>query len=204
MNKVARLSAFVFLLSYFSVAQQPSTSPSAEEYAVMGAMLDGFHDAGRASHPIVADYTATFDCNSICNGMKVSGCNGLALNDETSEQRLTIVKRDLPDLDQTTIPDFEAKNRHCSKIADKIPSQSPFFLFGNDHPQKLPAGWEKADFFYFSRVGFNAQRTQALVNVSFMSGTDGTRSGGKYFLLRHENGKWIPVESSIVWQLTSR
>ncbi len=193
----SRILGVIFLLSCCSFAQE--TKLSADEYAVMAAMLDGFHEAGRASHPIVADYTSTFDCSSICNGMKIGGCNGLAGNDETPKQRLTIVKRDVPDRDQTTISDFEKKNRHCSKIAEDIPSRFEFHLFGNDHTQKLPDGWKHADFFYFSRVGFNAKRTQALINVSFMSGADRSSSGGKYFLLRNENGKWIPVESSIVW-----
>lgn len=169
----------------------------------MGAMLDGFRQSGLASHPIVADYTSTFDCDSICNVMKIGRCNGLAGNDEGPNERLAIVKRDMPDVDKVTISDFKAKNQHCSKIDQKISSASPFYLFGNDHTEKLPGGWEHADFFYFSRVGFNAKRTQALVNVSFYSGANGADSGGKYFLLSKENGNWVPKESSIVWQMTT-
>ena len=168
----------------------------------MGAMLDGFREAGRAPHPIVADYTSTYDCDSICNGMKIGRCNGMTGSDESPKERLAIVKRDIPDLTQTTISDFYDKNQHCSKIGNAIPSGSTFFLFGTDHTEKLPDGWEHADFFYFSRVGFNSSRTQALINVSFYSGTDGTHSGGKYFLLSKENGKWVPKASSIVWQMT--
>ncbi|MGB7556448.1 MAG: hypothetical protein WBM04_18925 [Candidatus Korobacteraceae bacterium] len=200
MWQIGRLAVFIVLLSYFSPAEQPYEKLSTEEYAVMGAMLDGFRSSGHALHPIVADYTSTLNCESICNGMKIGRCNGLTGNDETPKERLAIVKRDLPNLDQTIISDFESKNRQCSKISEKIPSRSAFFLFGNDHTEKLPSGWEHADFLYFSRVGFNSQHTQALVNVSFYSGTSAADTGGKYFLLVNENGKWVAKGSSIVWQ----
>ena len=202
MFQVIRTLALVFLLPCASLAQQTTSNLSPDEYAVMGTMLDGFREAGRASHPIVADYTSTFDCELICNGMKVGHCNGLALNDETPGERLTIVKRDMPDVDESTISDFKAKNRHCSQISNKLSSASPYFLFGRDHAEKLPSGWEHADLFYFSRVGFNPQRTQALINVSFYSGTDAANTGGKYFVLTKQNGKWVPKKSSMVWQMT--
>ncbi|MGB8890030.1 MAG: hypothetical protein WCC87_25125 [Candidatus Korobacteraceae bacterium] len=203
MIRLTQISALALLLCCASYAQRTHKDLSTEESVVMGVMVDGFRDGGRASHPIVADYTSTYDCAAICNGMKIGRCNGLANNDETPAERLAIVKRDMPDVEQATLSDFEAKNLHCSKIRDKPPSQSPSFLFGEEHAEKLPSGWEHADFFYFSRVGFNAQGTQALINVSFMSGTNSGNSGGKYFLLFKEAGKWVPKESSVVWQMTA-
>ncbi len=72
MVQFARTFTLILLLSCLAIAQATTQNPSPEEYAVMGAMLDGCSEAGRASHPIVADYTSTFDCDSICNGMKVA------------------------------------------------------------------------------------------------------------------------------------
>ena len=135
--------------------------------------------------------------------MAMGGCNGLRGTDETSTERLAIVKRDLPELEPTTLSDFELKNQRCSEIAKKIPTQSPYFLFGVDHAEQLPSGWEHSDFFYFSRVAFNAQQTQALVHISFISGTNAADSGGKYFLFKKQNGKWAPKGSSDVWELVS-
>ena len=136
--------------------------------------------------------------------MQMGGCNGLRAKDEAPAQRLAIVKRDVPELEQTTISDFNSKNQQCSEVAKKIPLASPYFVFGASTGEKLPPGWEHADFFYFSRVAFNRGQTQALVNVSFMSGTNAADSGGKYFFLVKKNGKWEPIASSAVWQLTSR
>jgi hypothetical protein len=196
--------ALLLALVSGSQAQQAIAPLEPQEYSVMGVMLDGFQKDGLASHPFVADRTSTFECSAGCNGLAMAGCNGLRSNGETPKERLAIVKRDLPAVEQTTLSDFEFKNKHCSEIANKIPSRSSYFLFGSDHVEKLPSGWEHPDFFYFSRVGFNEHRTQALVHVSFMSGTNGADSGGKYFLLMKQNGKWEPKASSDVWQLTSR
>ncbi|MGC2173312.1 MAG: hypothetical protein WA623_18145 [Candidatus Sulfotelmatobacter sp.] len=124
--------------------------------------------------------------------------------EETPAGRLAIVKRDIPELEYATISDFNSKNQQCSEIVKKIPLSSPYFVLGTSGVKKLPPGWEHADFFYFSRVAFNREQTQALVNISFFSGTNGADSGGKYFLLAKKNGKWQTTGSSAVWQLTSR
>ncbi len=206
MTKRSCLSALVLALSCVSVAQQSSAQAplDSEEYKVMASAIDGYRQARVASHPIVADRTSTFECGSVCNGMAMGGCNGLRGSEETPADRLAIVKRDLPELEETTLSDFKLKNQHCSEIEKKISTESPYFLFGADHAEKLPSGWERADFFYFSRVAFNAQQTQALVHISFMSGTNGADSGGKYFLFRKQAGRWVAKGSSNVWQLVSQ
>jgi len=146
---------------------------------VPAAAIDRFRSERGASHPFVADHTSTFECSSGCNGFAMGGCNGLRAKDETPAERLAIVKRDLTELEQATIADFKSRNERCSELAKKIPTDSPYFLFGVNTSEKAPSGWEHADFFYFSRVAFNKQQTQALVHISFMSGTNAADSGGK-------------------------
>jgi hypothetical protein len=199
------LVAIVLALSCVSVAQQTTaqTPLDSEEYKVMASAIDGYRQARVASHPVVADRTSTFECASVCNGIVIGECNGLRDKDEAPADRLAIVKRDLPELEETTLSDFKLKNQHCSEIEKQISTESPYFLLGADHAEKLPSGWEHADFFYFSRVAFNAQQTQALVHISFMSGTNADDSGGKYFLFKKQAGKWVANGSSIVWQLVS-
>ncbi len=132
----------------------------------------------------------------------MAGCNGLrGGKDESPTERLKIVKDDLPGLESTTILDFQTKNRSCVEIADKIPSRSKYFLLNLNHASKLPPGWERPDFFYLSRAAFNMKHSQALVHVSFMSGTDGRYSGGKYFLFVKAQQGWELKGTSAVWQL---
>jgi hypothetical protein len=196
----------VVILVVFSCAAFAQKSPqlSSEEYKILAASVDLFRKNQLASHPFIADHTSTFACDSSCNGFAMGGCNGLRRTDETPAERLAIVERDLPKLEETTISDFKSKNERCSEVGKKIPTQSPYFLFGLASGEKPPSGWEHPDFFYFSRVAFSPQHTQALLEVSFMSGTSAADSGGRYFLFVKKHGRWELEGSSAVWELTSR
>jgi len=193
--------AVVLWLSCFVSAQTQSYELAAEEYRVLATAIDTFRNEGTASHPLIADHTSTFECGSSCNGMQRRGCNGLRAKNESPTERLVIVKRDLPALEKDTVSDFLLKNGRCSEITKKVPAASAYFLFGSSTTENPPAGWEHPDFFYFSRVAFNREQTQALLNISFMSGTDGADSRGRYFLFVKKHGKWEPVASSAVWPL---
>jgi hypothetical protein len=191
--------AVVLWFSCLAFAQTQSDELSAEEYRVLAAAIDTFRNEETASHPLIADHTSTFECGSSCNDMQIGGCNGLRAKRESPAERLAIVKRDLPDLEKYMVSDFISKNGRCSEITKKIPAASPYFLFGSSTTEKPPAGWEHPDYFYFSRVAFNREQTQALVNISFISGSDSGDSRGRYFLFTKKNGKWMPVTSSAVW-----
>jgi len=195
----AYIVAFVVALSGVALAQHGAPQPSKEEYKVYAAAIDAFQKAGLASHPVIADRTSTFECDSGCNGLTIDGCNGLRNKNETAAARLEIVQRDLRELEGRTISDFESKNQRCSQIENKIPAESQYLLLGQSSGKQLPAGWEHPDLFYFSRVAVHGD--QALVHISFMSGTNPSDSGGKYFLFSKETGKWMPNGSSHVWKL---
>jgi hypothetical protein len=181
---------------------EPKISP--DEYQVFAAVLDFFQNAHIAAHPVIANRTSSFECGTTCNGMSMGGCNGLQSNGESPQERLQIVRRDLPKIQPATVSEFIAKNKQCASIDAKLPTRHQYFKFGLSHADPIPSGWEHADFFYLSRVGFNPEHTQALVHVSFMSGTNGNDSGGKYLLFTKTNGQWKRDGSSAVWQLTAQ
>lgn len=207
MNQLIRVPALLifFMLSGASRAQEPISGPplSAEEYRVIAAAIDTFRREKIALHPVVADRTSTFDCGSTCNGMTMDGCNGLRQKKETPAERLTIVRHDLPKLQPETVSRFESENQHCSEIAKRIPVNTEYLLFNSEQVTKLPTGWEHPDLFYFSRVAFNARHTQALIHISFVSGTNAKDTAGKYFLFTRRRGKWVPRGSSKSWELVS-
>jgi len=192
----------LFIASSSGQGAAPSDAVlSSDEYQVMAAVIDFFRAAGIASHPLIANRTSIFECGSTCNGMSMGGCNGLRGSDETPQERLQIVKRDLARLEQNTISDFMSKNNRCASIDSKLPTEAQYLTFGVSHSDARPPGWEHPDLFYFSRVGFNAEHSQALVHVSFMSGTNASDSGGKYLLFIKANGRWKREGSSAVWLL---
>lgn len=204
---VVRLFLLLSVFSVYSFGQANDSVQSAltsGEYQVYGAVLDFFAAKNIAQHPLVANRTSTFECGSPHNGMSMGGCNGLQGSNETPQQRMRVVQRDLPDLQASTVADFESKNAKTAWVDAKVPTKRKYLMFGLSHSDPIPPGWEHADFFYFSRVGFNTTRTQALVHVSFMSGTNAADSGGKYILFRNVNGRWEREGSSAVWQLESQ
>ncbi len=192
---------FLTACSFAQVQNSPEPTITADEYEVYGAVIDFFMTKGIAQHPFIAYRTSDFECGSSRNGLSMSGCNGLRLSDETPEQRMKIVERDLPEIEARTISDFISKNSTTAVISDTLPTKHKYVMFGPAHADPMPPGWEHADFFYFSRVGFNAKQTQALISVSFMSGSNASNSGGKYLLLTKANGLWKRDGSSAVWEL---
>jgi len=203
-NLRTSLLALSLLLSGLAFAQQPLKELSSEEYKVLAAALEGFRAAGMAHHPMIAAFTSTSQCTPGCNGFEMNGCNGLRSKNETMGERLAVVKRDLPKLEQATISDFITKSKECSTVEKNIPTESPYFLSHPESNEKLPSGWEHPDFVFVSRVGLNGEGTQALVNISFASGTNAGDSGGKYFLfVKNNKNKWEAMGSSAVWKLLS-
>ena len=179
----------------------PEPTLTAGDYEIFAAVIDFFGTNNIASHPMIANRTSTFECGSPHNGMSMGGCNGLQSSGETPQQRMQIVQRDLTQLQSSTVADFMAKNNRTAWIDTKLPTKRKYVMFGPANADPVPSGWDHPDFFYFSRVGFNAEHTQALVHVSFMSGANAGNSGGKYVLFTKVNGRWRRDGSSEVWEL---
>src|ERR1017187_9671432 len=155
-----RPALVLVLLCSLALGRPNPTIPatlSSDEYSVYAAAINWFLRAGLGAHPLVADHTSTFACDSGCNGSQTGGCNGLRSKSETPSDRLAKVQGDLPSLDASAIRDFEAKNQACSEIAPKIPVENKYVLFSPSHLSGLPEDWKFQDYFYFSRVGMNSK-----------------------------------------------
>lgn len=194
-------------VAQFGQSDAPQTSGTAhssaiaeDEYGVYAAVIDSFQAAKKSSHPIVADHTASFQCHAKCNELEIGGCNGLRHENETPAQRLAIVQRDLPQLNPAAVIDFDKNNQSCSTVSKRIPTKTKY-LMSIHEGVSLPDDWDSPDYFFFSRVGFNADHTQALVVVGFLSGTQARDSMGKYFLLVKQAGRWDLQGNSLIWQL---
>jgi hypothetical protein len=183
---------------YAQQATLPPAVATEDELAVYAAVLDS-PTLGSTSRPLIADTTSTFACaTTICNGFSMGGCNGLRTANETPSERLTIVKRDIPELQADTVSSFEQQNQKCTSVGHDIPTAIGYHLFSDSD---IPKEWHYSFLVYFSRVGFNAQHTQALVNVGLMSATNAKESNGEYLILNKKSGKWALSDSSAVWEL---
>jgi hypothetical protein len=176
------------------------TSVSNEELAIYAMVLDTSPKFGPSSRPLIADYTSTFSCNNTsCNGFLMGRCNGMRSEGETISDRISYVKRDIPELQETTISSFIELNQICAHISSKIPTVSNYHMFNDP---EIPKDWQYSYLVYFSRVGFNPEYTQALLYVGLVSATDAKNSHGYHFILTKLSGKWVLGESSDVWQMS--
>jgi hypothetical protein len=197
------ISALMLLLPAHFHGQSPanSTSVSAEELWVYAAVLDSLPTLGTSSRPLIADSTSTFACDEgICNGFMIGSCNGLRSYNETPSERMAVVKRDLPELQMNTITSFVEQNGKCASITGKIPTLSNYHLLSD---RDIPKTWKYSYLVYFSRVAFNSEHTQALLNVGLMSATNVSDSKGRYIVLKKISGKWVLGKGSAVWQLSA-
>lgn len=186
-----------------SVAQAGTAGEkaSSDELVVYAAILDSLSKLDANSHFLIADKTSTFACGEADgNGLSVGGCNGLRTSNETPADRLAIVVRDLPELRKNTLGEFLSVNQQCASIAHKIPSSADYHLFNDSD---IPKTWKYSFLVYLSRVGFNPEHTEALVNVGLFSYADGNLSEGYYVVLRKLAGKWTLGGTSAVWKLTA-
>lgn len=139
--------------------------------------------------------------------------NLLFILDETSAdiERFQEYRNDMRLVSQSTLDDFRAKNQQLHKFADNlnlkvehkliteqefsrlvpikggIPDWSPFY---NKYP-------DAAGVIYFSKVGFNRERTEALVQIGRGCGR-GCGEGGFMFLTKVD-GIWKIKDSYGTW-----
>jgi hypothetical protein len=191
--------ALILMNTLAAQAQAANLEASSDELAVYAAVTDSLSKVDKATKLLIADKTSTFACDeSNCNKLSVGGCNGLRDSNETPSSRIAIVLRDLPVLKENTAAEFERVNQQCASIKHRIPSQSDYYLF-ND--LEIPKTWRYSFLVYFSRVGFNFDHTQALLNVGLFSATDANQSKGYYLALQKSDRKWLLGGTSAVWKL---
>jgi hypothetical protein len=181
-------------------ASANSISVSNEELLIYAMVLDTSPKLGPSSHPLIADSTSTFSCNKTsCNGFLMGRCNGMRGEGETISDRISYVKRDIPELQEKTISSFIEQNQECANINSKIPTVSNYHMFSDP---AIPKDWKYSYLVYFSRVGFNPEHTQALLYIGLVSRTNANNSQGSHFILTKLSGKWVLGASSPVWQMS--
>jgi hypothetical protein len=124
-----------------------------------------------------------------------------------ADEKIVDVLKGTPELGQSIINDFLSKNKESHHLADLFRPQIKRILVSSDEIkgifQKYHAqGWDVLRnkypdtrcVMYLSRIGFNPERTQALVYV------DGCNSGAVILLVKG-NGVWKVQETILGWDL---
>lgn len=103
------------------------------------------------------------------------------------------------DLRDETVGDFKLKNLQKFKLTNEFPTKTQIYFLSLEEEKRLfpkgGAGWERFNqkfpqvkgIFYLSNVGFNKERTEALIQVT----SQGQRSGEDFYSLKKLGGKWM-------------
>ena len=175
----------------------PSLPTDDEDYAVYSAALKEL-----------------FGTKSIALENQVSGCTGIGNNKEGEaswQKSLDELPQKLKKLSPKTLADFKSKSRVCKTLESKfnssvklISKQERRTIFSGKDMRKAWAAFNKKfpganGYVIVSNVGFNEDRTQALVDISNKCGD---KCGAEQFvLLLKVGGSWTVSGMNIVWQL---
>ncbi|MGI8638825.1 MAG: hypothetical protein ACR2MG_02580 [Pyrinomonadaceae bacterium] len=136
----------------------------------------------------------------------------IVINDYTSHGLIADARnpnQKISGLTEDTINDYQAKNEENQKLVNNFTvSGKVVFISEKEENQLFRKGQDGWANFYkkypkakrmisFSRVGFNQERTQALVSVSV--GCGWLCGEGSFIVLQKENGKWIVQRNIGLW-----
>jgi hypothetical protein len=180
---------------------KPSVALDDEEYAVYSALLQSLYASG-AKVLVIDNF--------------VSGCVPVGNNAEGErawQQSLDKLPSKLPKLSAKTIADFKSKARTCRNLEAKLTLPAKYILLSQAERRAI---FSKADvnkswqsfnqkypgangYINVSNIGFNEDRTQALVDTFRKCGD---KCGGeRMVLLTKANGKWSVTATHKIWEL---
>lgn len=190
------LRAALAVLVAFSVQAyaQHQPEPPNDERSVYEAVL-GLMDNIPVENLHVTIYGTTL--NTKCGKAAypsplANGCTFLWIKPDTAGTVKKLLHQEWPGFEDGTWSDFEAKNATSIRLSEPITTPWKHKLvFPGDLPDK---DWENPNLaIFFSRVGFDQNRREAVVYVLIFSYMDQLPSAGDYFLFRiGKTGHWEP------------
>ena len=194
-RKLVPLALLAFILTGQGVSgyrPYPDDGPDADEYAVYAALFAEKGDDKEGSQIVLQDVTVVND--------RFAG-----RMDQRSLEKLF----GLPST-QDAINDFVTKNRKSTILTDQFKLKATIVLITNSDVKRLfhdsiDGGWDLFHAKYpnatsintLSRVGFNKDRTEALVYWTYSCG--GLCGAGQYVLFRKHDDHWKIDKESMTW-----
>ena len=182
-------------------APKPTAAIDDEEYAVYAVLLQSLY--GNGAKLLVLDNF-------------VSGCVAVGNNAEGEkawQQSLNGLPAKLPKLSPKTIADFKSKAQQCRNVEAKFTLPTKYLLISKQERKQIFAkpdtkqAWASfyqkyagaSGYINLSNIGFNEDRTQALVDTYRKCGAN--CGAEKMVLLTKVNGKWSMAAIHKIWEL---
>lgn len=141
------------------------------------------------------------------------------LNQGTASQQVVVTQTEQRDIESFNLQlaahgqgipsevraDFKEKNKSVCAIKPFMGIANLHFISRQRYDSMFRAGWSEfhkkygkdAEILWFSRVGFNPDRTLALLHVS--GGIDRMAGGGTLYLFQRKEGKWVIKSQIQTW-----
>jgi hypothetical protein len=195
---VALACALVMTAFPSDAGTKDSDEIRSEEYGVYNAVLDDIRMPREDAHALIIDQTLNLKCGTDPgNPILLNDCSGMVMPPDTPEDVHQTLAETWHQFDKASWNDWVKQNSKSAKLQDRFKTSWKHKLVGEDLPKDESKEWDSADCgFYFSRVGLNEAKTEAVVFVFFASYMDGVPSTGDYFFLR--------LDKAINWKLQGR
>jgi len=183
----------------------PSPVPEPEEYEVYSFLLEGENAVIKKDDDdiivIEGDTVPTYVVEGTNHGIQTITRKGSYLygfNETLS----------IPEIGWDTLDDFERKNMSPSTLDYQFDLKTKYLLFNHEEQLELGHAGSYWDRFYtrypdshgrisFSRVGFNRDKTKALVYRGWLAGS--LAGGGHVVFLSKVDDRWIVKKRIAIW-----
>lgn len=193
------LTLFIIIVATLPspLAAADTDDVTATDYNVYDAVLNVVHFPQDAPAAIY-DKTLNFKCGMDSgNPIYFNGCSGMIMPPDTPKTINQILRQSWPKMEQETWDDFERVNAKSTKLQDHFNTLLKHDVVGEDISRSdIKKQDSHGGTFFFSRVGFNSKRTEAIVFVVLASNTERVPWTGNYFLVR--------LDESKDWKLSGR
>ena len=184
--------ALFFVVPTTDIEDFLSGTISEEEYYILNQQIKGacFGDKGNL---IIVEKKTSFS---------PSGYQGDEQWSRDLEITINYIKERLEGVEEETLNDFKEKNqrvREINAIFDSGDNKCP--VISSEDKDETGNKEKETVIVSFSRVGFNSQKTQALLSVGKMSlSADKKLNGyGQFLLFEKENGVWVLKNAAQSW-----
>lgn len=180
--------------SGYSLVFAKENKVTAEEYAVYSAVIQAMYVKEQDKTIVIAIHTTFYNYKSIW---------------QKPEDYMRVMLEQLTPISLDTVEDLEKKNKERSELESRLNLTVNYVLLGKqastNTPEDYAAQWRS---FYdkypgspgiisLSRVGFNADRKQAIVYVANSCG--GLCGKGYYVLVTKDSGDWRIERDLMLW-----
>jgi len=173
------------------------------EYSVVAAVVKADHLPKHPRWFMLSNRTTTFECDPPANtGFSFVGCSGMRTQDQSPQDVYNMLAGSLHSLTTEVFLDLMSKSETSTVVDKTLPLNVKQIIWGPTSTSSVPKELGAPDFaVYHSRVGFNKEKTLALVYVAAANWTDSSKTYGEYVMLGWQEGGWTILERYKMWSM---